>query len=81
MSSIKIVLGKNLVLGKKNVSISQFFVFMDIWDLPGDSLFLVLLNYWNSSYKIVSYDTYIIFEEHLEAMLFARKISKNINTF
>ena len=24
---------------------------------------------------------YIIFEEHLGAMLFARKISKNINTF
>ena len=38
-------------------------------------------NDWNSPYKIVPYDAYIIFEEQLGAILFARKISKNINTF
>ena len=54
---------------------------MDIWALPGDSWILILLDYWNLPYKIVPYDTYIIFEQHLGAMLFARKISKNINTF
>ena len=63
------------------VSPGQFFDFMDIWALPGDYLFYILLNYWKSPYEIVPYDTYIIFEEHLGAMLFARKISKNINTF
>ena len=31
--------------------------------------------------EIVLYDTYIIFEENLGAMLFAKNISKNINTF
>ena len=31
--------------------------------------------------KIVPYDTYIIFEQHLGAMVFARIFSKNINTF
>ena len=72
----KVVLGKNIVLDKKIVSTGQFFVFVDIWALPGDSLFLILLNYWNSPYKIVPYDTYIIFEQHLGAMLFAIKYLK-----
>ena len=36
---------------------------------------------WKSPNKIVPYDTYIIFEENLGAMLFAKNISKNINTF
>ena len=31
--------------------------------------------------KIVPYDTYIIFEQNLGAMLFTRFFSKNINTF
>ena len=54
---------------------------MDIWALPGYSWFLILLNYWNSPNQIVPDDTYIIFEQHLGAMLFAWKLSKNINTF
>ena len=54
---------------------------MDIWALPGYFSFLILLNYWNSPYKIFPDDTYVIFEQHLGAMLFAGKISKNINTF
>ena len=74
-------LRENLVLGKKIVSTDQFFVIVDIWALPGDSWFLFLMNYWNSPYIIVPYDTYIIFEQHLGAMLFARIISKNINAF
>ena len=37
-------------------------------------------NDWKFPYEIVPYDTYIIFEEHLGAILFARNISKNINT-
>ena len=81
LSLIKIVLGKNLVLGKKIVSTGQFFVFVDIWALPGDSWFLILLIYWNSPYKIDPYDAYIIFEQHLGAMWFAKKMSKNINAF
>ena len=36
---------------------------------------------WKSPDEIVPYDTYIIFEENLGAMLFAKNISKNINTF
>ena len=63
------------------VSTSQFFDFMDIWDFSGDFLFFILLNCWKSPYEIVPYDTYIIFEEHSGAMLFARKRSKNINSF
>ena len=31
---------------------------------------------WKSPYEIDPYDTYIIFEEHLGAMLFARKYLK-----
>ena len=54
---------------------------MDIWALPGDFWFLILMNYWKSTNEVVPYDTYIIFEEHSGATLFARKISKNINTF
>ena len=36
---------------------------------------------WKSPNEIVPYDTYIIFEENLGAILFAKNISKNINTF
>ena len=57
------------------------FDFMDLWALPDDFRFSVLLNYWKFPNEIVPYDTYIIFEDNLGAMLFARKISKNINTF
>ena len=61
-------MGKNLVLGKKIVSTGQFFDFMDPSALPGDSWFVILLNDWNFPNKIVPYDTYIIFEQHLGAM-------------
>ena len=33
---------------------------------------------WKSPNEIVPYDTYILFEENLGAMLFAKNISKNI---
>ena len=45
---------------------------MDFWALPGDYL---LPN------EIVSYDTHIIFEKHLGAMIFDQNTSKNTNMF
>ena len=54
---------------------------MDFLDLPGDSWFLILWNFWKPPNEIVSYDTYIIFEKRLGAMLFAQNTSKNINIF
>ena len=53
---------------KKFVYNGQFIDFMDFWALPGDSWFVILLDEWNSPYKIVPYDTYIIFEQHLGAI-------------
>ena len=38
-------------------------------------------NFWKSPDEIISYDTYIIFEKHLGAMLFAQNKSKNLNIF
>ena len=42
----------------------------------GDFRFSILLNYWEYPNAVVTFDTYIIFEEHLGAMLFARKYLK-----
>ena len=53
----------------KKISTGQFFVFVGIWALPGDSRFLILLNDWELPNEIVPYDTYIIFEENLGARL------------
>ena len=36
---------------------------------------------WKLPNDIVPYDTYIIFEENLGAILFVKNLSKNINTF
>ena len=49
------------------VSTGQFFDFIDFWALPGDSWFLIFLYFWNSPYKIVFYDTFIIFETALRS--------------
>ena len=54
---------------------------MDAWALPGDFLFFILWSFWKSPNETVLYDTYIILEKHLEAMLFAQNTSKNINIF
>ena len=50
-------------LRKKIVYTGQFFVFVDNWALPGDSWFLILLNYWNSPYRIVLYDIHTSFSK------------------
>ena len=41
----------------------------------------IIFTYYDESALSRSSLQYIIFEEHLGVMLFARKISKNINTF
>ena len=58
-------------LKQKNGLCQANFDLMDFWALPGD--------FWSPN-EIVSYETYIIFEKHLGAMLFAQNISKIINT-
>ena len=66
---------------QKNYLWRAIFDFMDFWALPLDVLFFILLDFWKLPNEIVPYDTYIIFEKHLRAMLFTKNISKNINTF
>ena len=54
----------------KHLCLPAIFDFMDFWALQGDSWLPI---------EIVSYGTYIIFENHLRVMLFAKNTSKNIN--
>ena len=62
----------NLSSGGRGGLCRANFDFMDFWALPVD--------FWWPN-EIVFYETYIVYEKHLGAMLFAKNTSKNINTF
>ena len=71
----KIYLREKSRLGQKNLN-GPIFDFMDFLALLGDFRFWILLNYWKFPDKLVPYETYIISEENLEVILFARKYLK-----
>ena len=65
----------------KQLSLPGDFRFYGLLGFNGEFLIFDFIEFSKSLNEIVTYDTYIMFEIHSGAMLFAKNISKNKNIF